>query len=150
MEELRASVVSTVTKNMDDEEVQAYFNREHPDHEKSVAAVTAALEDHFGDGRRQRDFFDQGDEELRQALYDDERSVRQQLEDIFNPKSEAGRAYCDSNHPKHAETVRKAQILMEAKFGEDKHSDPDSRMPVHYKTGGQNVHQVGAFPIEED
>jgi len=146
----RNDVVSAITGNMENEDTKAYFDGDHERHKAVVAEVTELVEQVFGEKKAEPGFLTPAEQELRQSMYDDPRTVRQQLDDIFNPKSEAGRAYLDSNHPRHAETVQKAQILMEAKFGEEPKKDPDSRWPIHYRTSGQNVHQEGAFPVEHE
>jgi hypothetical protein len=150
MDELRTQAAQEIKENFSTDDVRAYLNRDDPRHKEIVDQATAIVESVFNEPAGPGSVLTPAEDELRQTMFDDPRTVRQQLEDIFNPKSEAGRAYLDSNHPRHAETVQKAQILMEAKFGEEPKKDPDSRWPIHYRTSGQNVHQEGAFPVEHE
>jgi hypothetical protein len=80
-------------------------------------------------------------------MYDDPRSVRQQLEELLDNKTDWGKAYFDSGHPRHREAVKRAEILFSAKYDDAPRKDPDSRFPVRFKTA-QNDTQTGGFPHE--
>jgi hypothetical protein len=144
----RDEVVSAITDNMDHEDVKAYLDRDHDRHNAVVAEVTDLVEQVFFEKKPTQGFLNQGEAELRQDMFDDPRSVRQQLEELLDNKTEWGKAYYDSGHAKHREAVKRAQILFEAKYDDAPRKDPDSRWPIHYRTSGQNDTQTGGFPHE--
>jgi hypothetical protein len=143
----RNDVVSAITGNMENEDTKAYFDGDHERHKAVVAEVTELVEQVFGEKKAEPGFLTPAEQELRQSMYDDPRSVRQQLEELLNNKTEWGKAYHDSGHPKHREAVKRAQILFEAKYDDAPRKDPDSRFPVRFKTA-QNDTQTGGFPHE--
>jgi len=78
------------------------------------------------------------EDEIRQALYDDPRTVTEQLESIFHDKtSKWHQAYFNSRDPQHDEAVQRVQILAAAKHP-GMEVEP---MPVITHTG-ENTHQA--------
>jgi hypothetical protein len=143
----RDEVVSSITDNMDHEDVQAYLDRDHDRHNEVVAEVTELVEQVFAEKKTEPGFLTPAETELRQSMYDDPRSVRQQLEELLDNKTDWGKAYFDSGHPRHREAVKRAEILFSAKYDDAPRKDPDSRFPVRFKTA-QNDTQTGGFPHE--
>jgi len=109
--------------------------------------VTELVEQVFGEKKAEPGFLALAETELRQSMYDDPRSVRQQLEELLDNKTDWGKAYFDSGHPRHREAVKRAEILFSAKYDDAPRKDPDSRFPVRFKTS-QNDTQTGGFPHE--
>jgi hypothetical protein len=149
MDELRTQAAQEIKENFSTDDVRAYLNRDDPRHKEIVDQATAIVESVFNEPAGPGSVLTPAEDELRQTMFDDPRTVRQQLEDIFNPKSEAGKAYLDSNNPKHAEMVKRASILLEARHGAAERIDPDSRWPIRTRTGSQNTKQAAAFPRED-
>lgn len=138
----REQAVNEVLENFDHEDVQAYLDREHPRHKAVLKEVTEMLEGHFGEEERQGQL-DKREGDLRQELYDDERSVTSQLQDIYRGKDkEWSAAYFDSNDPLHNEAVRRVQILSEAKHGNTQIKEV---MPIVSRHGSENSKQIAAF-----
>lgn len=149
MEELRSVAVQTIAESFDQADAQAYLNRDDPRHDEIVSQATAIVESVFNEPTGPGSVLHPEESELRQSMYDDPRSIEDQLREIFNPKSEAGRAYLDGSNPKHAEMVQRAQILMEARHDENPRRDPDAHWPVRIKTK-PNVQQVAGFERDND
>ena len=138
----REQAVNEVLENMDHDDVKAYLNREHPRHKIVLKEVTDMIEGHFGEEERQGQF-DKREDDLRQELYDDDRSVTSQLQDIYRGKDkEWSEAYFNSEDPLHSEAVRRVQILSEAKHG---NTPQKEQMPIVTRMGSENGKQIAAF-----
>lgn len=138
----REEAINEVVQNMDHEDVKAYLDRNHPRHKAVLKEVTDMIEGHFGEEERQGQF-DKREDDLRQELYDDERSVTSQLQDIYRGKDkEWSEAYFNSEDPLHNEAVRRVQILSEAKHG---NTPQKEIMPIVSRHGSENSKQIAAF-----
>lgn len=132
--ENREGIMALVTDNLNSEEMRTYLDRDAEGHKESVEAVSALLEDHFNEPTGPGSVLHPEESELRQSMYNDQRSVADQIRELADPKSDLGKAYVDSGHPRHDEAVRRGQILFEARHDEHPRTDPDARWPVRIRT----------------
>jgi len=133
-----------VMDNLENDEVKAYFDRYHPEHDRVVREVTELIERHLGeDSTDPRSLLERDEKGMRVDLYEDPRSVTQQLQDIFYRRDEKwSAAYWDREHPQHSEAVQRVTILSEAKFDGKLHA-PEV-FPVVSQSGETNAKQAGS------
>lgn len=136
----REEILKKVKENLSDKDVQAYLNKDDPRHKTIVDEVTKLVEASLGESHPAMGLTEISEREIRQELYDDNRTVEQQIKDILNGHDEKwSKAYFDCNHALHREAVQRVSILAEAKFDSAPHA-PEI-MPIITRTGGGNMQQ---------
>ena len=137
-------ISKVVMDNLEDDEVKAYFDKYHPDHDRVVSEVTELIEHHMGtDSTPKRGLLERDEKGMRIDMYEDKRSVTQQLQDIFNGHDEKwSKAYFNGSDPQHNEAVQRVTILSEAKYDGKLHAQ--EVFPVVSQTGEPNAKQAGS------
>ncbi len=137
----REEIIKEVLKNMGSEEAKDYFDKSRPGHDAAVQAVTQLLENYHNEpAHPHMGLTEISEREIRRELYNDNRTVEQQVSDILNGHDEKwSKAYFDNNHPQHREAVQRVSILAEAKFDNQPHA-PEV-MPLITRTGSGNIQQ---------
>lgn len=132
----RNEIIQTVLKNFDADEVKAYFDGSHPRHDAVVKEVTEALETYFGSEEKASGLLELNEQRARQELYDDPRSIDQQVRDILGGHDPRwSKPYFDSGHHLHSEAVRRMEILNEARYGDNPYMQ--EVMPIVTNSGGK-------------